>query len=76
MNQGLKLPLIVLILSFVHPIAASASAQDLPKDEGWVAPDWPLKGYLNVTFQDKVRGVGSPFLIQDEKVCSSLSDPT
>ena len=75
MNQGLKLPLIVLILSFVHPIAASASAQDLPKDEGWVAPDWPLKGYLNVTFQDKVRGVGSPFLIQDEKVCSSLSDP-
>jgi hypothetical protein len=75
MNKSLKFLLITLILTFVHPIASSASAQDFPKDEGWVSPDWPLKGYLNVTFQDKVRGVGSPFLVQGDKVCSSLSDP-
>lgn len=70
-----KFLLAVLIFGFVQPTTTPVLAQDLPKDEGWVSPDWPLKGYLNVTFQDKVRGVGSPFLIQDEKVCSSLSDP-
>jgi hypothetical protein len=75
MNKLLKFFVIPLILSFVYPISSPVSAQDVVIDEGWVSPDWPLKGYLNVTFQDASRSVGAPFLIQGEKICSSLSDP-
>lgn len=69
-----KLIIAVLLLNLTNSGATFASAENPVIDEGWVSPDWPIKGKLNLTFQDKTRGVGSPFLIQNEKVCSSLSD--
>lgn len=66
--------LIVGLTLIFSPTMQHASAEGKLVDDGWITPDWPVKGNLNVTFQDKVKGAGSPYLIKGELICSSLSD--
>jgi hypothetical protein len=57
-----------------NPLIQSSFAEVKLVDDGWITPDWPVKGNLNVTFQDRVKGAGSPYLIKGEYICSSLTD--
>ncbi len=49
-----------------NPSIQSSFAEGKLVDDGWITPDWPVKGNLNVTFQDRVKGAGSPYLIKGE----------
>jgi hypothetical protein len=70
-----KLLTFSLVLQLIiGPIIQIANADGKLVDDGWITPDWPVKGNINVTFQDRVKGAGSPYLIKGEKLCNSLND--
>lgn len=63
MKHGrLKSSLLALILLFSASISASASSL---VDDGWIPPDYPKQGYVNVAFADNsgvLMGAGAPHL--------------
>jgi hypothetical protein len=74
MKKRFFLALLLLFTMFFGPLIQNSFAEGKLVDDGWVTPDWPVKGNLNITFQDRVKGAGSPYLIKGEYLCSSLAD--
>lgn len=80
------LVLLFALLASLFPTSVGAAANSLV-DDGWVPPNFPKQGHINVTFADNsgvLMGAGAPHLEWRngksgpeflQRICTSLADP-